>query len=227
MKRSKFMIGALVLSMGLLGVGYASWTDMLEVNATVSTGNLDVRWENTDKQVRGEQEVTYDIEIDDQENNDDLAYNNEDDKLIITAENLSPGEQIVYTVDVVNEGTLKAKLEEIGLTGTLTDKSDADADVDLAKFLEGVEININAKKGDTPIAQHTVTKADFVAGEITTFNGRELAGKVIETTEGGTTEKKDSVTLEITVNVTGDNPVEVQNKQIKLELACNWVQATK
>lgn len=42
MKRSKFMIGALVLSMGLLGTGYAYWTDALQVNTTVTTGKLDV-----------------------------------------------------------------------------------------------------------------------------------------------------------------------------------------
>lgn len=42
MKRSKFMIGALVLSMGLLGTGYAYWTDTLQVNTAVNTGKLDV-----------------------------------------------------------------------------------------------------------------------------------------------------------------------------------------
>lgn len=42
MKRSKFMIGALVLSMGLLGTGYAYWTDALTINTAVTTGKLDV-----------------------------------------------------------------------------------------------------------------------------------------------------------------------------------------
>lgn len=42
MKRTKFMLGALVLSVGLLGVGYAAWSDTLVINTTVTTGVLDV-----------------------------------------------------------------------------------------------------------------------------------------------------------------------------------------
>ena len=42
MKKGKFLIGAVVLSLGLLGTGYAYWTDQVSIGATVETGNLDV-----------------------------------------------------------------------------------------------------------------------------------------------------------------------------------------
>ncbi|MGL4344448.1 MAG: hypothetical protein ACRCTE_04555 [Cellulosilyticaceae bacterium] len=45
MKKTKFMVGALVLSMGLLGTGYAYWTDALTVGTTVSTGKFDVTFD--------------------------------------------------------------------------------------------------------------------------------------------------------------------------------------
>ncbi len=44
MKKSKLLAGVLVASMALLGTGYAYWTDTLIFNATLETGNLNVKY---------------------------------------------------------------------------------------------------------------------------------------------------------------------------------------
>jgi len=42
MKKFGILCLALVIALGALGVGYASWTDTVYINGTVSTGNLDL-----------------------------------------------------------------------------------------------------------------------------------------------------------------------------------------
>jgi len=44
MKRRRFIAGILVLSMLLMGTGYAYWTDKLDIKTTVSTGELKVKF---------------------------------------------------------------------------------------------------------------------------------------------------------------------------------------
>lgn len=43
MKNTKFLVGALVLSMGVLGVGYAAWADVLTINTTVDTASFELQ----------------------------------------------------------------------------------------------------------------------------------------------------------------------------------------
>lgn len=43
-KRSKLLAIVLVFAFALTGVGYAAWTDSLEVQGTVNTGNIDVQF---------------------------------------------------------------------------------------------------------------------------------------------------------------------------------------
>lgn len=47
MKKRRFIAGVLVLSMLLMGTGYAYWTDKLTINTTVDTGKLDVQFLDT------------------------------------------------------------------------------------------------------------------------------------------------------------------------------------
>jgi hypothetical protein len=42
MKKIGFLVLAVVLAIGTLGVGYASWTDTIEIDGTVNTGSVDV-----------------------------------------------------------------------------------------------------------------------------------------------------------------------------------------
>jgi hypothetical protein len=44
-KKFGFLVIALVLALGTLGIGYASWTDTVYINGTVSTGSACVEWD--------------------------------------------------------------------------------------------------------------------------------------------------------------------------------------
>lgn len=44
MKKIGLLVMALVVAMGLLGVGYAMWSEDLTIDGTVNTGDVDVEW---------------------------------------------------------------------------------------------------------------------------------------------------------------------------------------
>lgn len=50
MKKSKFLLGTLVLATALMGTGYAAWTDVLGVYGTVKTGQFNVEFIDDDEQ---------------------------------------------------------------------------------------------------------------------------------------------------------------------------------
>ncbi|PHV70458.1 hypothetical protein CS063_10235 [Sporanaerobium hydrogeniformans] len=54
MRKSKLMIGVLVVSIALLGTGYAYWTDQLTLNSTVETGKLNVIYTAAPTLAKGE-----------------------------------------------------------------------------------------------------------------------------------------------------------------------------
>ena len=212
MKRTKFMLGAAVLSIGLLGTGYAAWTDQLVASATVSTGSFDVQWANAEgANVTDAKEGTHSIAITNQ-TGEETAFSNVNDQLTITAKNLSPKEKMTYTVDIVNQGSLKAKLAGIKVAGSI---KEGDSEVELKEtgtFLENVKVTIVAKKGTTELKSYDLKNFD----EITLFNKMELAGK--------TGDNVDKVTLEITVEVNENAPATIQNKTMNLGFVCDWVQ---
>lgn len=54
MKKTRFLVLALVVSVMLLGAGYAAWTDTLHITDTINTGHLDVHFVD----LPGESELT-------------------------------------------------------------------------------------------------------------------------------------------------------------------------
>jgi hypothetical protein len=47
MKKIGFLVLAVVLAIGALGIGYASWTDTIYIDGTVGTGSVCVEWNQT------------------------------------------------------------------------------------------------------------------------------------------------------------------------------------
>lgn len=123
MKRTKFIAGALVLSMGLLGTGYAYWTDTLSVNATVSTGNLEVNFVKTSDPTY-QYGSKYDANGNVLETQMDAHWGNWGAKptldinseesgaqtMNLTLGNIHPGTQAVYSYSVTNSSTIPVSL---------------------------------------------------------------------------------------------------------------------
>lgn len=124
MKRSKFMIGALVLSMGLLGTGYAYWTDALQVNTTVTTGKLDVdvtggemtfKYVDTNSAMNGENAFgTLEAEGASEnlirwETAPVVEVAEDGTEMNIEIGNLHPGTEFRYTYTLTNDSTMPIK----------------------------------------------------------------------------------------------------------------------
>lgn len=152
MKRSKFMIGALVLSMGLLGTGYAYWTDALQVNTTVTTGKLDVnvtegkstfQYVDTNSALNGKNALgVAKIGV----NSPNLErwtqapvveVNEEGTAMTINIGNLHPGTEFRYTYTLTNDSTMPIK-------AVITEATTLQ---EVQGNLDGVEVSI--ERGET------------------------------------------------------------------------------
>lgn len=117
MKKTKFMIGALVLSMGLLGTGYAYWTDTVTVSTAVATGDLDVSFvkEATAKKIFGSAEhIEGGVLVDDKYlTTTAVAGTVDDNTATITINDMCPGYTGGIELTAKNTGTMAARLQDI------------------------------------------------------------------------------------------------------------------
>ncbi|MFZ5352002.1 MAG: hypothetical protein ACOZCL_04650 [Bacillota bacterium] len=107
MRKTKFLIMVLVVSIMLMGAGYAAWTDQLVINNTVSTGELDVQMLQegstvvvNDELTNREAECVVNM---DSEGEYDLAE--------VTITNLYPGAVATVTIPVQNTGDIPVLLQ--------------------------------------------------------------------------------------------------------------------
>ncbi len=197
MKRSKFMIGALVLSMGLLGTGYAYWTDTLQVNTTVNTGKFDMEFvadsesvkaiEEDGKNYVGKYKVTGEKveKITDDSGLVGTVMTEEgkdaNEVVTFTAHNLYPTARVEFNVGIKNAGTIAAKL---GTVATENIKLDTGNNTYLQEAL-----SYKVQVGDNGEA---VDAADST----------ELAGAINAAFDGIVVEpQNDTITLKITATL--------------------------
>ena len=107
MKKSKVLAAALIGAVISMGAGYASWTDALSINNSVTTGNLDVDFVtpgpvafNADNAGFAKGEVK--------------AAEND---ATITLTNLYPGATATVTLPVKNNGSIPVKNGNFDFTG--------------------------------------------------------------------------------------------------------------
>lgn len=101
MKNKKFLSMVLVVAMMLMGAGYAAWSQSFTVNATVATGNLTLEIQNL---------------MENECSDYDECYMSGTQKLVndtieVTVTDLYPGASYGIAFDVVNVGTIGAKLD--------------------------------------------------------------------------------------------------------------------
>ncbi|MDU2673351.1 MAG: SipW-dependent-type signal peptide-containing protein [Clostridium sp.] len=112
MKKTKMILATAVLTAGLLGTGYAYWTDSLSVGGTISTGRLDVNITEVSKAAlpEGSEIGNADKFNESAENNNGFSISKSDDKVTFNISNIHPGAEPVISFKFKNEGTISAKL---------------------------------------------------------------------------------------------------------------------
>ncbi len=115
--KSKFLALTLALTVMVMGAGYAAWTDQVDINTTVNTGQLDVHYVdlpgNAELQLpsyaTGNVEYTQDAE-DSGQNNWDVAN--------VTFGNMYPGAKSKVTLKIANNSTMPVGMDKITDTRT-------------------------------------------------------------------------------------------------------------
>lgn len=115
MKKTKILIATLVASVMLIGAGFASWTDALNIKNTVNTGDMKVEFD---------QNLCFAGDCDTYVN----ATVSFSPKLIeVTANNLYPGTGFFVNTGVKNTGTIPAKFNNAVVTFDTTATAQAAA----------------------------------------------------------------------------------------------------
>lgn len=132
MKKAIGMFAALILALGMTGVGYATWQKSLYINGTVNTGTVDVAWS---------EEYSWDTDdwvfIDDLPSDikdvskilceiDDLDLNT----LHVTVTNAYPSIDYYNVVNIANVGTIPVHLYVVSLN------SPAVVEVDISYYYD-------------------------------------------------------------------------------------------
>jgi len=91
MKKIGILAMVLVLALAAVGVGYAAWTDNLQINGEAQTGNIDVNYTYADNGV-----VSTD--------GDSITWN--------LGSDLVPGQVVTLEYDITNSGSVSATVTE-------------------------------------------------------------------------------------------------------------------
>lgn len=117
MKKMRIIALTLIISLGLMGAGYAYWTDTLTINNTVSTGELKVEFDKDfcfgflpgiiSADNVGEDYIERDI------------LQSEDNKtLTVTVNNMYPNSMALYAAKLENKGSIPAVFDDVEVTFT-------------------------------------------------------------------------------------------------------------
>ncbi|WP_027717940.1 hypothetical protein [Desulfovirgula thermocuniculi] len=107
MKKAKFAALLLVLAFALMGAAFAAWTETLNINGSVATGNLDVAFSSAtsnDPQGTNDPDQNYDVGV------TTATISDDQNTLTITAANTYPGYTATVTYKVKNTGSIPVKL---------------------------------------------------------------------------------------------------------------------
>jgi len=123
MKKMIGIFAALMLALGLSGVGFAHWSETLYIDGTINTGTLDVEWseeDNWDSELSGKDFSSITCEIDDTDPN----------LLHVTVSNAYPCIDYYNLVNIHNTGTIPVHVLGVNFTDDNNlDPNNPEADV--------------------------------------------------------------------------------------------------
>lgn len=120
-KWSSVVVAITMLTMVMLGVAHAHWSDVLDINGTLQTGTEDVKFTECwvsefDPCGVGERSAYITVDQD----------GNPDDKIHVSITNAYPGYRPIIHFNIGNVGTIPAKLDRIIWTTPLPAWASAD-----------------------------------------------------------------------------------------------------
>ena len=181
MKKVRFLALAMVVALGLMGAGYAYWTDTLTINNTVTTGEFNVEF----SYLEGETPAVFGLERNTPgyDQNKDLSgetwyaseyvngltatLSNENKQVDVTVGNLYPG----------SKGKLKTIVENTGTIPVVFDYAEVTYDGASAELLGQLLFSMGKYEDEDPTNRHAKVQGltietlqqginDFLAGEM-------------------------------------------------------------
>ncbi len=147
MKKVKLIVLVMVVAFILMGAGYAAWTDVTEINGTITTGWLDVKFANpssTDSLGYIDPEMSYDVGC------TKASLSGDDGKTLqVEIDNGYPGYNSEVKFDIENKSSIPVKVKDIVITKNFGDE----LEISFAEIeeLKGKEIAVGASLKDIHI----------------------------------------------------------------------------
>lgn len=158
-----------------MGIGYSAWQEQLTVNSTVVTGDLRLDFETAeidisqvypDKKTTNPDNITDDYKI--ANGIEDKLLNDDESILSFLALGLSPGEQVYHTVDIINNGTIPAIIQDLEI-----DLLDIGVETDYIKMDFLLYDNISIPSSSIPISIDTLkNKSKHFKSNKSFYNGK-------------------------------------------------------
>lgn len=226
-KRSKILVLILVLAFALTGVGYAAWTDQLNINGTVETGNLDVDFVSAVVDlpclppitlcpaIAADKYVTKEIEYVDE------------DTCKVTIGNLYPGARVWFDVIQQNKGSIPVKFDSAEIT--------FEGDPELVKNLKGRASYIAWTNTGSILPESKVflgggnllfptfeNLSDFGTKLTEALQGKQFNknGWICFSEEGQSEESPSCIWIKLDENA----PNDVQDKEVTFYITMHWKQ---
>ncbi|MFA9399087.1 MAG: hypothetical protein ACERKV_12605 [Clostridiaceae bacterium] len=215
MKKIRLLALSFIVSMSLMGAGYASWADSLVIGNTVSTGSLNMNFVNNaeyPKTLASEFVIS-------------SAVVSEDKKTVtVKLENLYPGAYAAFKLEGINAGTIPAKITGVNVE-ILGDKDE------LLPYLT-YDAGFSLDKDGDDIADGAVNKfsgslenigIDFNA-EIQPYKDLQLEPNNKGNIKFGIIDNGNANDGYIIIHFDEDAPSETQDKSIQCNITFDFVQ---
>ena len=109
MKKTKYLALTLVVAIMMMGAGYAYWSETLTIENTITTGELDFTFQNED--------LISISEWMDFDGVSSIGVNSSNDNQVdIVLEDMYPGAEATVYFELLNSGTMKAKVKDFAVS---------------------------------------------------------------------------------------------------------------